>query len=183
MLLSDDRLKRRLENKALSYLGRYSSSEANLRQILIRFGKWKCLPKDADDDTEHQFLHQLDRQIDALVLRYRDLGYINDTSYALSRARHLRQKGRSRRHISQHLHSKGINATTITLTMTEDELGSDQAEHDAAKRYARRRRLGVYASAKATTKPDWQNRHLASMIRAGFGFQIARAALFHEDEE
>ena len=132
---------------------------------------------------EYQFLQQLDRLIDALVLRYRDLGYINDTSYALSRARHLRQKGLSHRHISQHLHSKGIDAATITLTMTDDELGGDQAEYNAAKRYARRRRLGIYASAKAITKPDWQNRHLASMVRAGFGFQIAQAALFHEDEE
>jgi regulatory protein len=179
---SDDRLKRRLENKALSYLGRFSSSEANLRQILIRFGKRKCLPKDADEDTETQFLLQLDAQIDILIARYREFGYVNDHNYAVSRAQHLRQKGYSERHIRQHLLAKGIDALTIKNTMTDGELGSDQAEHDAAIRYARRRRLGVYASTKATSKPDWQNRHLASMIRAGFSYHIAKMALSQEEE-
>ncbi len=182
MLPSDDRLKRRLENKALSYLGRFSSSEANLRQILTRFGKRKCLPKDADDEMETQFLGQLSTQIDALVVRYRDFGYINDNDYALSRARHLRQKGHSHRRIRQHLQSKGIDALTIEATMADSDLGGDEAEHEAARRYARRRRLGVYASDKATSKPDWQNRHLASMIRAGFSYHIAKAALLHDEE-
>ena len=66
--------------------------------------------------------------------------------------------------------------------MTEGELGGHEAEQDAAKRYARRRRLGVYASAKATSKPDWQNRHLASMIRAGFSYDIAKVALLSDEE-
>ncbi|MDA0308037.1 MAG: RecX family transcriptional regulator [Proteobacteria bacterium] len=179
---SDDRLKRRLENKALSYLGRFSSSEANFRHILSRFGKRKCLPKDADDEMETQFLLQLGTQIDALVARYRDCGYINDNDYALSRARHLRQKGHSHYRIRQHLQSKGIDAFTIETTMTDGELGGHEAEQDAAKRYARRRRLGVYASAKATSKPDWQNRHLASMIRAGFSYDIAKVALLSDEE-
>lgn len=183
MLISDERLNRRLENKALSYLARFTSSEANLRQILVRFGRRKCLPKYADPSLEKAFLKQLDDAIDKLVKRYTRLGYVDDAAYANARARGMRIRGTSTRHISQYLKAKGVEQDVIFQTLDDEEIGGYDAETNAAIKYARRRKLGQYASSHSRSKPDWEKRHLASMIRAGFGYDVSKSVLFTEDED
>jgi regulatory protein len=183
MVISDEKLNRRLENKALSYLARFASSEANLRQVLIRFGRRKCWPKDGDKDEEPAFLIQLNQAIDRLVIRYARLGYVDDAAYAHARARGMRVRGTSGRHISHYLKAKGVKGDVISQTMDDDNIGSMDAETDAARKYARRRKLGQYASPNSRGKPDWEKRHLASMIRAGFGFDVSKLVLFTEYED
>jgi hypothetical protein len=67
--------------------------------------------------------------------------------------------------------------------MDDNNIGSMGAEIDAARTYARRRKLGQYASPNSQLKPDWKKRHLASMIRAGFGFDVSKLVLFTEYED
>ena len=183
MVISDDKLNRRLENKALSYLARFASSEANLRQVLTRFGRRKCWPKDADPAEEDAFLAQLDQAIDLLVSHYNSLGYIDDMAYAHSRARGMRLRGTSGRHISQYLKGKGVESAIINQTMDDEDIGSMDAETEAAMKYARRRKLGQFASPNSRKKADWENRHLASMVRAGFGFHVAKSVLFSDHDD
>ena len=183
MVISDDKLNRRLENKALSYLARFTSSEANLKQVLSRFGRRKCWPKDADPALEDKFLMQLNQAIDHLVSRYAKLGYVDDAAYAQGRARGMRVRGTSGRKISQYLRAKGVEKEIITQTMDDDDIGSHDAEAEAAKTYARRRKLGQYASSNSRSKPNWENRHLASMVRAGFGFDVSKLVLFTEYDD
>ena len=197
MPINPDRLKTRLENKALHYLGRYASSEANLRQILKRFAMRKCQPTDADDDDADAdtdaFRQILETEIDALITRYRALGYLDDRGFALGRARAMRARGASTRRIIQTLKAKGIDAETASEIMadgleantnTNTEAPSAEtpsAETAAARIYAQRRRLGQYASPTSQAKPNWKDRHLASMMRAGFNYATAKSALFDAD--
>ena len=189
MPINPDRLKTRLENKALHYLGRYASSEANLRQILKRFAMRKCQPVDADADDA--FRQILETAIDALITRYRALGYIDDRGFALGRARAMRTRGASTRRIIQTLKAKGIDAEIASEIMADglETLSADadtntetlSAETTAARIYAQRRRLGQYASPASQAKPNWKDRHLASMMRAGFNYATAKSALFDAD--
>ena len=195
MPINPDRLKTRLENKALHYLGRYASSEANLRQILKRFAMRKCRPVDDDADDDDAFRQILETAIDALITRYRALGYIDDRAFALGRARAMRTRGASTRRIIQTLRAKGIDAEIAseimadglesdTNTNTDPETPSAEtlsAETTAARIYAQRRRLGQYASPTSQAKPNWKDRHLASMMRAGFNYATAKSALFDAD--
>ena len=193
MPINPDRLKTRLENKALHYLGRYASSEANLRQILKRFAMRKCRPAETptDSDADDEFKQILETAIDALITRYRALGYLDDRGFALGRARAMRARGASTRRIIQTLRAKGIDAKIASEIMA-DGLEADtntetpsaetlSAETTAARIYAQRRRLGQYASPASQAKPNWQNRHLASMMRAGFNYATAKSALFDAD--
>ena len=187
MPINPDRLKTRLENKALHYLGRYASSEANLRQILKRFAMRKCQPTDADADADADdaFRQILETAIDALITRYRALGYIDDRAFALGRARAMRTRGASTRRIIQTLKAKGIDAKIASEIMADgleaDTNTSTDAETAAARIYAQRRRLGQYASPTSQAKPNWKDRHLASMMRAGFNYATAKSALFDAD--
>ena len=193
MPINPDRLKTRLDNKALHYLGRYASSEANLRQILKRFAMRKCRPAEtpADADDDDAFRQILETAIDALITRYRALGYLDDRAFALGRARAMRARGASTRRIIQTLKAKGIDAETASEIMadgtsadTNTETPSAETlspETTAARIYAQRRRLGQYASPTSQAKPNWQNRHLASMMRAGFNYATAKSALFDAD--
>ena len=186
MPINPDRLKTRLENKALHYLGRYASSEANLRQILKRFAMRKCQPDDdADADTD-AFRQILETEIDALITRYRALGYVDDRGFALGCARAMRARGASTRRIIQTLRAKGIDAETASEIMADGleantNTETPSPETTAARIYAQRRRLGQYASPASQAKPNWQNRHLASMMRAGFNYATAKSALFDAD--
>ena len=188
MPINPDRLKSRLENKALHYLGRYASSEANLRQILKRFAMRKCQPTDTDDDDTDAFRQILETAIDALITRYRALGYVDDRGFALGRARAMRARGASTRRIIQTLKAKGVDAEIASEIMadgleadTNTDPETPSAETTAARIYAQRRRLGQYASPTSQAKPNWQNRHLASMMRAGFNYATAKSALFDAD--
>ena len=196
MPINPDRLKSRLENKALHYLGRYASSEANLRQILKRFAMRKCQPTDADDDDTDAFRQILETEINALITRYRALGYVDDRAFALGRARAMRARGASTRRIIQTLRAKGIDAKIASEIMADglETLSADadtntetpsaetlSAETAAARIYAQRRRLGQYASPTSQAKPNWKDRHLASMMRAGFNYATAKSALFDAD--
>ena len=198
MPINPDRLKTRLDNKALHYLGRYASSEANLRQILKRFAMRKCQPTDADDDADADtdaFRQILETEIDALITRYRALGYLDDRGFALGRARAMRARGASTRRIIQTLRAKGVDAEIAseimadgleadTNTNTDPETPSAETlspETTAARIYAQRRRLGQYASPASQAKPNWKDRHLASMMRAGFNYATAKSALFDAD--
>ena len=187
MPINPDRLKTRLDNKALHYLGRYASSEANLRQILKRFAMRKCrpaeTPADADDDDTDAFRQILETEIDALITRYRALGYIDDRAFAQGRARAMRARGASTRRIIQTLRAKGIDAETAAEIIADDDTNTEtpSADDAAARIYAQRRRLGQYASPTSQAKPNWKDRHLASMMRAGFNYATAKSALFDAD--
>jgi regulatory protein len=164
----DTAILKRLENKALHYLGRYASTEARLRDVLLRFANRKM----AEEDPERIRL-----LIEHTITNCAAKGYVNDKSFAEQKTASLRQKGASRFQIKQKLYGRGVDGGIIDETLdNHDANQGDNAEIQAALIYARRRRLGPYACPKTgqnEMKDGWQKRHYASLARAGFSHKIA----------
>ena len=149
----------KLEELALSYVGRFSTSRAKLKAYLGRKLR------------ERGWAGTGEPPIEALTDRLARLGYVDDRSYALAKARSLTSRGYGSRRVRQALSQAGICEED---SGEAQELATAEA-YEAALRYARRKRIGPYAD----SKPDARHREraLAAMIRAGHGFGLARAVI------
>jgi len=164
---SDEKILKRLENKALHYLGRYASTESRLREVLLRFAQRKLSDEDPED---------IRRLVDKMVQTCADKGYVNDKMFAEQKIASLRRSGGSRMAISRKLMHRGVDRQIIKEAIDDyDEDYERDYEQDAelqsALIYARKRRLGPYAKpaiGHTEMKEGWQTRHYASLARAGF---------------
>jgi regulatory protein len=158
-----------LERAALYYLERFASSSENLRKVLKRKIDRRCRAR----GEEPQQFYDL---ITPLLERYQASGLLNDAVYAQSQVASLRRRGGSKRAISAKLAAKGIKGDELSQIIEQD----DTDELQAARNYARRRRLGYWRTKNAA---DYHDKDLAALARAGFSFQHAKAALEPEEEE
>jgi len=106
--------------------------------------------------------------IGEILARFREVGLLNDAAFAEARARGLSRAGRSKRAIAAHLAQKGVAESIVREVLPDDELG-------AALVFARKRRIGPFAR-EAETREE-QQKALAAMARAGFGWSICERAL------
>ena len=136
---------RRLMNKAVHYLGRYTASRQRLREVLRRFAARKL---DTHDSAE------VARAIDAVINDCVRLGYVDDTAFALSRARSKRRGGRSALAIRRSLQEHSIDPDLVDAALAAADEDTTDGELAAALRHAARRRLGPYAArpGDATTR-------------------------------
>jgi regulatory protein len=126
--------------------------------------------------------HNLNEAIEKIIAKHKASGVINDKNYAEVKARNLRLSGKSQRRISDVLTSKGLDSDDIKNAILSANEGEDGAkvELEAARRLAKRRRLGVYrtrALPPNQDKRDVERRDFASLARAGFSFDVARKVL------
>jgi regulatory protein len=151
-----------LENAALHYLERYSSSRANLRRVLMR---------KVDRSLTHWGgeREEVAPMVDAVIAKLAGLGYLDDAAYAEIKVRGLRRKGASARLIQAALAAKGVEAETTAAALAEQEPESELA---AAFTLARRRRLGPYRP--ADKRAEFRAKDLATLGRAGFSWETAR---------
>lgn len=164
-----------LYNYALWYLGRWSASSGHLAKVLAR--KWQVvqLPPDRDMITD----------VIARLLREK---WLQDDIYAQSLMRGLRAKGLGTRRIVQTAQSKGLNAefAQSTLSQTDNELGHEDAELVAAKRWVQKKRLGPFRTIKPDLTPELIQKQklkdMASLARAGFSHDIIKKALQPSDD-
>jgi len=104
--------------------------------------------------------------------RFAAQGYVDDSSYALSKAQSLTGRGYGKRRVMEALKAAGV----------EEEQSAGARDHadaeavSAALRFARRRRVGPFAQTPPRD-PREKEKALAAMIRAGHGFDLARAIL------
>jgi len=165
-----------LEKWALGYLERFASSAENLRRVLRRRVRRRVR---GDDET----LRAADGLIDALVIRYRDTGLIDDAAYAAGRARTRLARGQSLRRIAAGLMAKGVGAedrAAALQALRETVANPDLA---AACAFARRRRLGPFRPKSFRQGPPDRGRELAAFARAGFARREAEAVLACADPE
>jgi regulatory protein len=149
----------KLDELALSYVGRFATSRAKLLAYL----KHKVRERGWAGEREPE-LHEL---ADRLVR----LGYVDDRAFALSKARSLTGRGYGERRVRQALTLAGI---------AEEEAGDAcelvEAEAvESALRFAQRRSLGPFAAERPD--PKRREREMAAMIRAGHRFGLARAII------
>jgi regulatory protein len=151
--------RKRLEDMALRYVGRFATTRAKLRSYLMR----KLRERGWDGAGEPD--------LDALAGRLAELGYIDDAAYAMSKAQALSARGFGKRRLDEKLRHAGV----------AEEDGAAAREHagaqavDAALRFAERRKIGPFAS--AIPDPKQREKALAAMIRAGHPFGLARAII------
>ena len=147
---------RRLEELAVAYVGRFATTRAKLATYLRRKLNEKGWDAARPPDIE------------PLVERLADLGYIDDAAFALSKARTLGQRGYGERRVDQALRQAGVGEDDVAPAK---EMAHDGATA-AAIRYAQRRRLGPFAPEPADRKQ--RDRALSAMIRAGHNFDLSR---------
>lgn len=151
----------RLTRSALHYLERYASSKSNLRRVLERKVNKACQALDLDPDD---FTAMIDTVLETVSRN----GLVDDRLYAETKTASLRRRGGSRRKIEAQLSAKGVDRDTIANVLDEDE----HCDEDAARTFARRRRLGPFRP--IGSRDDRRERDLAAMCRAGFSFDIAK---------
>ena len=163
-----------LANAARHYLERFATSEANLRQVLMRRVVRSARHHGTDPDEGAA-------AIDDLIVRFRDAGLLNDAVYAEGRARALHRRGASPRKIRLSLRQKGVGDDDIeaALDAVREETGDPALS--AAINLARRRRLGPYRA--EADRAERREKDLAALARAGFGYDTARAVIEAPDIE
>ncbi len=155
----------RLERWALHYLSRYSSSAANLRNVLMRRVTRHAAELGTDVEARRGDVEQL-------VSHLAEQGYIDDRRFAEGVAKRMRARGASRLRILSSLSQKGVSAHLADEVLgaeQDEDLGSEIA---AAARYARRRRLGPFRL-DPEVRSERHQRDLAALARAGFSYAIA----------
>jgi regulatory protein len=158
-----------LERAALYYLERFASSSENFRKVLKRKIDRRCRAR----GEEPQAFYAL---IDPIIERYKASGLLNDALYTQSQVASLRRRGGSKRAINAKLAAKGLRGEEVAQIIEQDETD----ELQAARNYARRRRLGHW---RTKNPADYHDKDLAALARAGFSYVHAKAALAPEVEE
>jgi regulatory protein len=147
----------RLQELALRYVGKYSTTRAKLSGYLnrkIRERGWEG-KRPAD--------------VGGIADRFAELGYVDDAAYALGQSRSLSARGYGKRRLTDKLRLAGVDEADGG----EARRHADAEAVRAALRLAERRRLGPFASIEAD-RPQ-REKWVAAMIRAGHGFGLARA--------
>jgi len=158
---------RYLENSALHYLKRYSSTVSQVRRVMLRKVNRSLREHGGDKDQAVLWLEAL---LEKLVRN----GLLNDQAYAEGRAQSLRNAGRSARVITQKLRMKGVSAELAAQQL--GQATQQISEDEAARIWARKKRLGPFRRDPATRK-DQRQKDLAALARAGFSFTIARTII------
>jgi regulatory protein len=152
-----------LERLALFYAGRYATTRAKLSAYLGR----KVKERGWEDESEAP----AEGEVQRLVERFTELGYVDDRAFASSRAAALTRRGYGTRRVDQALRAAGIGEEDGRAAREE----SEAAATAAALRFAQRRRIGPYAAVQAD-RPARQ-KAAASMIRAGHSIDLVRKIL------
>lgn len=146
----------KLRDLALHYVGRYATSRKKLSDYLGRKLRERGWESEKTPD------------INALIADFVRLGYIDDAAFAAARARTLSARGLGKRRVQEDLRAKGISEDDAHDAQEE----SDAQKWDSAERFARRKRIGPYATEPASE--EQRRKQFAAFLRAGHDFELAR---------
>ncbi len=165
----------RLRDFALNYVGKYATCRKKLELYLRRkLGELGWVGENPAD-------------IEAVLIQFEELGYIDDAQYARMRAGSLSRRGYGERRISQELRHQGISQTIADDLLVDDETnanasddapmwgggGDETLDHvRSALTLARKKHIGPFANEMA--ERALKEKHIAKMIRAGHSFALAR---------
>ncbi len=166
-----------LERAALHYLGRFSSTQDNLRRVLER--KVRRRNEEHAPPTDEQV-----GWINDVVEKCVKYGYVDDEVYARQRADSLLRKGKPPRQIMQDLRFKGVDTDTAAAAVEnlEGDEEAPDAIRQAAAAYIRRRRFGPFRR-MLPDSTEKREKEIAAMMRAGFPYGIVVEMLDAGEEE
>ena len=161
-----------IEASALRYLERFDCSEAKLRRVLgariakaARAGVAEAAAAPAI--------------VEELLARYQSSGLIDDQRFAKNFAARQRDRGMSGRMIEQKLRARGISAELVQQLLPRNESASSELE--AARAFARRRRLGPHR--KPEVRDAYRRKDLMALARAGFDYDTATRVIGHSSSD
>ncbi|TDN84636.1 regulatory protein [Stakelama pacifica] len=145
-----------LERLALRYVERYATTRAKLAAYLAR----KLRERGSADAMP---------DIEGLVERFANLGYVDDRAFGEMRAAAMARRGLGARRVGQALYQAGIDGADA------EALAPEIAERrvDSAIAFARRKRIGPFSA--VFQEREVREKHIAAMLRAGHDFAISRA--------
>jgi regulatory protein len=153
----------KVEQMALAYVNRFDCTAAKLKRHLAE----RVKKQGGHDDAE--------AWIAELVERYLGSGVLNDARFAKNLATQLTTRGKSSRMISQKLAMRGVSSEVAQELMTARRQDEPNAELDAARAFARKRRLGPHRDPEK--RAEYRQKDLAALARQGFSFDTAKKAL------
>ncbi len=162
---------RHLENAALWYLARFQATARSLERMLMRRVFRSARHHGTDPEVGRLFVGEL-------IARYRRAQLLDDAAYAQARVRTLHDRGLSARAIRARLMEKGVGEADMEAAFAalSAALGEDQdLDMDAARRYARRRRLGPWRG--RDQREARHDKDLAALARAGFSYSVAKTVI------
>lgn len=173
---------RGLREAALRHLERFACSSAGLRRVLERRVQ-RAEMRGAEID--HAAVHD---SIGATIHDLERLGILNDERHAEMRAGSLHQRGYGRRRILNALARDGIGEADIAnaLNRLAEELGGEEGSDldiTAARRFAKRRRIGPYRIRAVDDQRRQYRKDLAALARAGFELGLSRRVLDEVPDE
>lgn len=146
----------RLRGLALHYVGKYATTRTKLATYLNR------------KIRERGWSNERPADMDALVEQFAELGYVNDAQFAEARSRSFVARGYGKRRLDEDLRASGIDQRDAA----EANEHMNESAFTTAQNYARRKRIGPYASEIAP--PEKQQKQLQGFLRAGHGFELAK---------
>jgi regulatory protein len=169
-----------LREFALASLARRALSQKGLSLTLSRkIARWARAALRAGRDAEavDADVQRAQVHVQAITLRFAEVGLIDDTRFAAARATSLARSGKSKRAIAQHLALKGVATETARSAISTDP----EDEFRAALVLARRRRIGPFARPEKSKTPDdarnARRKGMAALARAGFDFTVVDRVL------
>ncbi|GAA0484594.1 hypothetical protein GCM10009096_29020 [Parasphingorhabdus litoris] len=155
-----------LQELALRYVGRYATTRHKLKSYLFR----KLRERGWSEEDQPV-------DVEAMVDRFAELGYVDDALFAKNRAAALINRGYGKRRVSQALYQAGIAEGDDRQAM---EL-SDTKKWEAARTYARKKSIGPFA--QQPCDQDKCRKQLQAFLRAGHDFDIASRFVFAKPGE
>ena len=154
---------RKLDELALAYAARFATSAGKLGSYLkrkIATRGWVETEDSAPPD------------IDGVVERMVQAGYVDDEAFARARGSGLLRRGYGARRIDETLRAAGV-----AEDVRGEARGSEHERREAALTMARKRGFGPFdrsAHAGARLEPARREKQLAAMLRAGHPLASAR---------
>ena len=145
-----------LRDLALRHVARFATSRGKLIAYLNRKLRERGWGGEEPADPE------------ALADRFVDLRYIDDAGYAVMKSASLARRGYGARRIEEDLRAAGISESD--REQADAQIASERWM--AADRFARRKRVGPYAT--APIDPKQREKAIAAFLRAGHDYTIAR---------
>jgi len=165
---------KRLNNVALHYLARYSATCDSLRKVLTRRVDASARLHDTDREEGAEW-------VEALIIKFQNLGYLDDRVYAENHARSLLARGVSSRGVGMRLREKGVSGDDIDAALATARENFPDIDLAAAAALARRRRLGPYR--RGDDRAERRNKDLSALARAGFSYDMAKRVIDAETIE
>lgn len=154
-----------LRELAYRYVARFSCTTDKVRRYLLKKMQEAIAAEEARPVDVKPW-------IDNVLASLTRVGALNDNRYAENRALTLHRRGRAGRVIKMDLNRQGAPPEAIDHALDTLEADVPDADLVAAVRLARKRRLGPFAD--PATRREKREKHLATLARSGFRFDLAR---------